>query len=65
MRGSVVISRKLTDLFVRTISDTTLRGFHPASELYRPSDRSLSAKLAPTFADRGCRVFSATDYHGR
>jgi hypothetical protein len=24
-----------------------------ASELYRPSDRSLSAKLVPTFADRG------------
>jgi hypothetical protein len=25
----------------------------PASELYRPSDRCLSAKLVPTFADRG------------
>jgi hypothetical protein len=25
----------------------------PASELYRPSDRLLSAKLVPTFADRG------------
>jgi hypothetical protein len=24
-----------------------------ASELHRPSDRSLSAKLVPTFADRG------------
>jgi hypothetical protein len=24
-----------------------------ASELYRPSDRLLSAKLVPTFADRG------------
>jgi hypothetical protein len=24
-----------------------------ASELYRPSDRRLSAKLVPTFADRG------------
>jgi hypothetical protein len=24
-----------------------------ASELYRPSDRRLSAKLIPTFADRG------------
>jgi hypothetical protein len=32
-----------------------------ASELYRPSDRSLSAKLVPTFADRGCRVVSVTD----
>jgi hypothetical protein len=32
-----------------------------ASELYRPSDRSLSAKLVPTFADRGCHVVSVTD----
>jgi hypothetical protein len=36
-----------------------------ASELYRPSDRRLLAKLVPTFADRGCRVISATDSHGR
>jgi hypothetical protein len=27
----------------------------------RASDRRLSAKLMPTFADRGCRVVSATD----
>jgi hypothetical protein len=27
-----------------------------ASELYRPSDRRLSAKWLPTFADRGCHV---------
>jgi hypothetical protein len=26
-----------------------------------PSDRRLSAKFVPTFADRGCRVVSATD----
>jgi hypothetical protein len=32
-----------------------------ASELYRPSDRSLSANLAPTFADRGCHVVSETE----
>jgi hypothetical protein len=31
------------------------------SELYRPSDSSLSAKLVPTFADRGCHVISVTD----
>jgi hypothetical protein len=31
-----------------------------ARELYRPSDRRLSAKLVPAFADRGCRVVSAT-----
>jgi hypothetical protein len=32
-----------------------------ASELYRPSDRRLSAKLMPTFVDRGCHVVSLTD----
>jgi hypothetical protein len=36
-----------------------------ASELYRPSDRCLSAKLLPTFADRGCHVVSVTDSYGR
>jgi hypothetical protein len=35
------------------------------AELYRPSDRRLSAKLVPTFADRGCHVVSATDPYGR
>jgi hypothetical protein len=36
-----------------------------ASELYRPSDRRLSAKLVPTFSDRGCHVVSVTDLYGR
>jgi hypothetical protein len=36
-----------------------------SSELYRPSDRRLSAKLVPTFADRGCHVVSVTDPYGR
>jgi hypothetical protein len=30
-------------------------------ELYRPSDRRMSAKFVPTFADRGCHVVSVTD----
>jgi hypothetical protein len=29
-----------------------------ASELYRPSDRRVSANLVPTFAGRVCRVVS-------
>jgi hypothetical protein len=33
--------------------------------IYRPSDRRLLAKFVPTFADRGCRVVSATDPPGR
>jgi hypothetical protein len=36
-----------------------------ASELYRPSDRRLSAKLSPNFADRRCHVVSVTDPYGR
>jgi hypothetical protein len=38
---------------------------YSASELYRPSGRRLSSKLVSTFADRGCRVVSAIDTHGR
>jgi hypothetical protein len=35
-----------------------------ASELYQPSDRRLSVKFVPTFADRGCHVVSVTDPYG-
>jgi hypothetical protein len=35
------------------------------SELYRPNDRRLSAKLMPTFADIGCHVVSVTDPYSR
>jgi hypothetical protein len=33
----------------------------PTSELYRTSDRRLSAKLVPTFADRGYHEVSVKD----
>jgi hypothetical protein len=36
-----------------------------ASELYRPSDRRLSAKRLPTFADKECHVVRVTDPFGR
>jgi hypothetical protein len=35
------------------------------SELYLPSDRRLSAKLVPKFADIECEVISVTDLYGR
>jgi hypothetical protein len=35
-----------------------------ASELYRPSDRSLSAKLVSTFEHRGSHVVSVMDPYG-
>jgi hypothetical protein len=55
----------LRKLFHRQKQKKKLRGFSPQSELYPPSDRRLSAKLVPTLADRGCRVVSATNPHGR
>jgi CBS-domain-containing membrane protein len=36
-----------------------------ASKLYQLSDHRLSAKLVPTFADRGCHMVSVTDPYGR
>jgi hypothetical protein len=35
-----------------------------ASELHRPSDSRLSAKLVPTFTDRRCHVVSVMDPYG-
>jgi hypothetical protein len=45
--------------------DKQTTGPWSASELYRPSNRRLSAELVPTLADRGCRVVTATNPHGR
>jgi hypothetical protein len=51
------------------ISHTIPRKITPrpklARELHWPRDRRWSAKLVPSFADRGYRVVSATDPHGR
>jgi hypothetical protein len=42
-----------------------LRGLSPQGNYTDPaSDRRMSAKLVPPFADKGCRVVSATDRHG-
>jgi hypothetical protein len=35
------------------------------NKLYQPGDHRLSAKLVPTFADRGCHVVSMTDPYSR
>jgi hypothetical protein len=37
----------------------------PESELYRPSDRRLSANFVPALEDRGCHVVSVTNPYGR
>jgi hypothetical protein len=36
-----------------------------ASELYQPSNRRLSVKLLPIFADRGYHAVSVMDPYGR
>jgi hypothetical protein len=48
---------------VRTVKKTPWA--ESVSELYRPSDRRLSVKLVPSFADRGCHVVNMTDLYGR
>jgi hypothetical protein len=51
-------------------SHTQIRGLNPQANYTdrateRPSDRRLSAKLVPIFADRGCHVVSVTNPYGR
>jgi hypothetical protein len=41
---------------------TEFRGLSPRAYY---TDRRLSTKFVPTFADRGCRVVSAAGPHGR
>jgi hypothetical protein len=65
--------RKLPPEWTRSVCWLNSQRAHPEwksesyhlSELYLPSDRRLSAKLVPTFADRGCYVVSVTDPYGR
>jgi hypothetical protein len=51
---------------IKTKTKTKTPWLESASELYRPSDLRLSAKLVPTFADRGGgHVVSVTDLYDR
>jgi hypothetical protein len=54
-------SRDVDELLLKELNSVACS----PSELYLLSDRRLSAKLVPTFADRGCRVVSATNLYGR
>jgi hypothetical protein len=50
------------DLEILTLLTNSLTPWPESTrELYRPSDRRLSAKLMPTFADIECHVVSVTD----
>jgi hypothetical protein len=56
----------LKDVFVFQLEALTLTPWsESASELYRPSDRRLSAKLVLAFADRGCQVVNVADPYDR
>jgi hypothetical protein len=44
---------------------TKLRGLSPRENYTNLSDRRLSAKPVPTFADRGCHVVSVTNPYCR
>jgi hypothetical protein len=43
----------IESMFTTIVNVIKTPGLQSASELYRPSDRCLSAKLVPTLADRG------------
>jgi hypothetical protein len=60
----LLISNVLVNTFI-LFQQTTTPWSVSASELYRPSDRRLSAKLVQTFADRGCNEVSVTDPYDR
>jgi hypothetical protein len=45
--------------------EKNLGPYSPQEFLCTPSDRRLSAKLVPTFANRECHVVSVTDPYGR
>jgi hypothetical protein len=51
-------------LYVSFDVGTEFLSFKKAPCPNRLNDRRLSAKLLPTFADRGCHVVSVTDPYG-
>jgi hypothetical protein len=67
--NKIIIGGKAAFVGKNYTNDDVLKYFFPwpesTSELYRPSDRGLSAKLIPTFMDRECHVVSLTDPYGR
>jgi hypothetical protein len=72
--GSKCANGCFTNLSVKSIPRSTYwRPLHKnltpwsesENELYRTSDRRLSAKLVPTFADRELNLVSVTDPYGR
>jgi hypothetical protein len=62
---SIIWDRSVYEWITKQTNNKQTPWSESASELYRPSDHRLSAKLVLTFADRGCHVVSVTDTSGR
>jgi hypothetical protein len=65
LNNSVYWVRESYNIDVKSIQQHKTLWPESASELYRPSDRRLSAKLVPTFTDRGCHKVSVMVPYGR
>jgi hypothetical protein len=66
--NEVIFSRRLTLLICGKVKYKVKKRNSVAwvrDLLYRPSDRRLSAKLVPTFAERVCHVVRVTNPYGR
>jgi hypothetical protein len=59
--GTLSVLRAGRNIFPRKIFLLLISEAESANELYRLSDRRLSGKLVPTFADRVCHMVSVTD----
>jgi hypothetical protein len=70
--GNVIIFHsgvgKEADVLIFVNTDTTKLKLNSVAlvrkRTLQPNDCHMSAKLVPTFANRGCRVVSATDPNG-
>jgi hypothetical protein len=62
---SLVIPLTSSIIILNTSVSNKTAWLWSASELYRTSDRRLSAKFVLTFADRGCHMVSAADSYVR
>jgi hypothetical protein len=64
LRWSILVSAHLSLAYLQICAWYT-KWRESTSELHRPSDRRLSARLVPTVSKRGCRVARAADPYGR
>jgi hypothetical protein len=63
--GSIFVEFEIGAWQKREISIYLSVLYQVTDQIFETSDRRLSAKLVPTLVDRGCRVVSAENLHGR